>query len=72
MTELLGHGVNYVTGDYSRGAGRLLDREGRINMPSRRSPSPATCANMFRNIVAVGNDALPRAPSCAVLALISA
>ena len=42
VTELIGMGINGVTGDYSRGAAGFMIRDGRL--PSRwpRSPSPAT------------------------------
>jgi PmbA protein len=33
VTELLGHGVNYVTGDYSRGAAGFWIENGRIQYP---------------------------------------
>ena len=43
VTETMGFGVNLVTGDYSQGASRPLDRERRTRLSrSKRSPSPAT------------------------------
>lgn len=44
VTELMGHGLNMVTGDYSRGAAGSGWRTARFSSPSRKSPSPATCA----------------------------
>ena len=43
VTELMGFGFNAVTGDYSQGAGGLLDRKRRARRSrSARSPSPPT------------------------------
>ena len=43
VTELMGQGVNYVTGDYSRGASRATgSRTARSRSRCTRSPSPAT------------------------------
>jgi PmbA protein len=42
VTELMGQGVNGVTGDYSRGAAGFWVEDGRIATRCRRSPSPAT------------------------------
>ena len=42
VTELIGFGVNYVTGDYSRGAVGFWIEGGELTYPSRRSRSPAT------------------------------
>jgi len=60
VTELLGHGVNYVTGDYSRGAAGFWVEKGRIKHPVEEITIAGNLRDMFRNIVAVGNDALPR------------
>ena len=60
VTELLGHGVNYVTGDYSRGAAGFWVEKGRIKHPVEEITIAGNLREMFRSIVAVGNDALPR------------
>ena len=60
VTELLGHGVNYVTGDYSRGAAGFWVEKGRIKHAVEEVTIAGNLRDMFRNIVAVGNDALPR------------
>ena len=60
VTELLGHGVNYVTGDYSRGAAGFWVENGRIQHPVEEVTIAGNLRDMFRSIVAVGNDALPR------------
>ncbi len=60
VTELLGHGVNYVTGDYSRGAAGFWVENGRIQFPVEEITIAGNLREMFRQIVAIGNDALPR------------
>ena len=60
VTELLGQGVNYVTGDYSRGAAGFWVENGRIQYPVEEITIAGNLADMFRGIVAIGNDALPR------------
>ena len=47
VTELIGQGVNYVTGDYSRGAGGFWVEGGEIAIRWKKSRSPATCATCF-------------------------
>jgi PmbA protein len=42
VIELMGQGVNYVTGDYSRGASGFWVENGRSPSRCTRSPSPAT------------------------------
>lgn len=60
VTELLGHGVNYVNGDYSRGAAGFWVENGRIQYPVEEITIAGNLREMFRQIVAIGNDALPR------------
>lgn len=48
VTELIGMGVNLVTGDYSRGAGGFLIRDGRIAEPVSEVTIAGTLAEMFR------------------------
>ncbi len=60
VTELLGQGVNYVTGDYSRGAAGFWIENGRIQYPVEEITIAGNLADMFRRIVAVGNDGLDR------------
>lgn len=60
VTELLGHGVNYVTGDYSRGAAGFWIEKGKIKHAVEEITIAGNLRDMFRNIVAIGNDALPR------------
>jgi PmbA protein len=60
VTELLGHGVNYVTGDYSRGAAGFWVEKGKIKHSVEEITIAGNLSDMFRSIVAIGNDALPR------------
>ncbi len=60
VTELLGHGVNTVTGDYSRGAAGYWVEGGEIVYPVHEITVAGNLADMFRNIVACGNDMLVR------------
>ena len=58
VTELLGHGVNPVTGDYSRGAAGFWVEHGEIQYPVEEITIAGNLKEMFKSIVAVGNDAL--------------
>ena len=60
VTELLGQGVNYVTGDYSRGAAGFWVDNGCIQHPVEEITIAGNLAEMYRHIVAVGNDGLDR------------
>lgn len=60
VTELLGHGVNYVNGDYSRGAAGFWVEKGKIKHAVEEITIAGNLRDMFRGIVAIGNDALPR------------
>ena len=58
VTELLGQGVNAVTGDYSRGAAGFWVENGEIQYPVQEITIAGNLKDMYRNIVAVGNDVL--------------
>ena len=58
VTELLGQGVNQVTGDYSRGAAGFWVEHGVIQYPVQEITIAGNLKDMYRNIVAVGNDVL--------------
>ena len=60
VTELLGHGINYVTGDYSRGAAGFWVENGRIAYPVEEITIAGNLKDMLAGIVAVGNDVLVR------------
>ncbi|MFS2122516.1 metalloprotease PmbA [Pseudomonas sp. Pseusp97] len=56
VTELMGQGVNLVTGDYSRGAGGYWVENGEVQFPVQEVTIAANLRDLFRNIVAIGND----------------
>tara|TARA_R110002049_G_scaffold15822_5_gene64172 strand:- start:4478 stop:5821 length:1344 start_codon:yes stop_codon:yes gene_type:complete len=56
VTELIGHGVNTVTGDYSRGASGFWVENGEIQYPVEEITIAGNLADMFMNISAIGND----------------
>jgi len=56
VTELLGQGVNTVTGDYSRGAAGFWVENGAVARPVDEVTIAGNLAEMFRNIKAVGSD----------------
>ena len=58
VTELLGHGVNMVTGDYSRGAAGFWVEDGVILHPVEEITIAGNLREMFKQIVAVGSDVL--------------
>lgn len=60
VTELIGQGVNYVTGDYSRGAFGYWVENGQIVHPVEEITIAGNLADMFRQMVAVGADTLTR------------
>ena len=57
VIELMGQGVNYVTGDYSRGAAGFWVENGRIVHPVHEITIAGNMRDMFKGIVAVGADA---------------
>ncbi|MFM2120999.1 MAG: metalloprotease PmbA, partial [Pseudomonadota bacterium] len=56
VVELMGQGVNMVTGDYSRGAAGFWVEKGRIAYPVHEITIAGHLGEMFRQIVAVGAD----------------
>ena len=56
VTELLGHGTNPVTGDYSRGAAGFWVEGGEIQFPVEEITIAGNLKEMFLGLVAVGND----------------
>ena len=56
VTELIGSGVNPVTGDYSRGAAGLWIEDGRLAFPVEEVTIAGNLLAMFAAIDAVGND----------------
>jgi PmbA protein len=60
VTELMGQGVNGVTGDYSRGASGFWIEGGAIAYPVQEITIAGNLRDIYRNIVAVGGDVDPR------------
>jgi PmbA protein len=60
VTELMGQGVNYVTGDYSRGASGFWVEKGEIQYPVEEITIAGNMKDMFQQVVAVGADRLVR------------
>lgn len=56
VTELMGQGVNLVTGDYSRGAAGFWVEGGKIQYPVEEITIAGNLKDMYKHIVAVGND----------------
>ena len=56
VTELMGQGVNFVTGDYSRGAAGYWVEDGRIAYPVHEVTIAGHLREMFAGIRAIGAD----------------
>jgi len=56
VTELMGQGVNMVTGDYSRGAAGFWVENGRILYPVAEITIAGSLLEMLKGITAVGDD----------------
>jgi len=56
VTEMMGQGVNYVTGDYSRGASGFWVEKGRIAFPVQEITIAGNMKDMFQGIEAIGAD----------------
>ena len=56
VTELMGQGVNVVTGDYSRGAVGFWVEDGAISHPVHEVTIAGNLRDMYRDLVAVGSD----------------
>jgi PmbA protein len=56
VIELMGQGVNYVNGDYSRGAAGFWVENGRIKYPVHEITIAGNLREMLKSIVAVGAD----------------
>jgi PmbA protein len=59
ITEVLGHGLNMVTGDYSRGAAGFWVENGIIIHPVEEITIASNMKDMLNNIIAIGNDVIP-------------
>ncbi len=56
VTELMGQGVNMVSGDYSRGASGFWVERGEIQYPVEEITIAGNLKEMYQHIVAIGND----------------
>lgn len=56
VTEMMGQGVNPVTGDYSRGATGFWVENGQIQYPVQEITVAGNLKQMFQNLRAAGND----------------
>ena len=56
VTELMGQGVNYVTGDYSRGASGFWVENGEIAYPVQEITIAGNLKEMFIGLAAIGAD----------------
>jgi PmbA protein len=65
VTETMGFGVNLVTGDYSQGASGMWIENGELAYPVEEITIAGNLKDMYRNIVAIGNDLVFRGASAA-------
>lgn len=56
VTEVMGQGINMVTGDYSRGATGFWVEHGEIQFPVEEVTIAGNLKDMFQKIVLIGND----------------
>jgi len=56
VTELIGSGINMVTGDYSRGAAGFWVENGEIQYPVEEITVAGNLLEMYQHIVAIGDD----------------
>jgi len=56
VTELMGQGINPVTGDYSRGAAGFWVEKGEIRFPVEEITIAGNLKQMFQGLVAIGKD----------------
>ncbi len=60
VTELMGQGVNTVTGDYSRGASGFWVERGEIAFPVEEITIAGNLKEIFQGILAIGSDVIVR------------
>ena len=65
VTDVMGFGVNLVTGDYSQGASGMWIENGEIAYPVEEITIAGNLKDMYKNIVAIGNDLVFRGASAA-------
>jgi len=60
ITDMIGFGVNQITGDYSRGASGFWVENGELQYPVEEITVAGNLSEMYKQIVQVGNDVDPR------------
>lgn len=70
VTELMGQGVNMVTGDYSRGAAGFWVENGEIQFPVHEVTIAGNLRDMFKSIIDIGCDVERRSAICSGSVLI--
>ena len=60
ITDMIGFGVNQVTGDYSRGASGYWVENGELAYPVEEITVAGNLIDIYKNIVGIGNDVDPR------------
>jgi PmbA protein len=60
ITDMIGFGVNQVTGDYSRGASGFWVENGELVYPVEEITVAGNLVDMYKNIISIGNDIDPR------------
>ena len=56
ITDMIGFGVNQITGDYSRGAAGFWIENGEISYPVEEITIAGNLIDMYKNIICIGND----------------
>ena len=60
ITDMIGFGVNQLTGDYSRGVAGFWVENGEIQYPVEEITVAGNLTEMYKQIIAIGNDIDPR------------
>ena len=56
VTDMIGFGVNQITGDYSRGASGFWIEDGELAYPVEEITVAGNLVDMYKNIISIGND----------------
>ena len=56
ITDMIGFGINQITGDYSRGASGFWIENGEIAFPVEEITVAGNLIDMYKNIICIGND----------------
>ena len=60
VTDMIGFGVNQITGDYSRGASGFWVEDGKLAYPVEEITVAGNLIDMYKNIISIANDVDPR------------